>query len=400
MSSQKLIEPSESKKADGDFVLESQSLASDAGFSKVSSDWLEKDTEPISVERERLASTRANREAITATIGELKPVVAPKGSFALQYRDRLFYPDRHSCGQLGLMLGTGKAYPQSLLSGYRKGDAEALAFAVAHGVRCADKDMVLTLRLTDGDRLRGILSANASWIRNEWYLGVLDEALPGARLSHYRGDEFTIYGNVLIPDTIREEDDSAYGAMVSIGNSEVGTRRFSQRGSLFRAICSNGCIWGQTKGQKLSVSRHSSRPPEEIRKAIVKNIHDQIPLAVASLQSLLGTRRFETEVAVKPLIAEVAREHHLSKEQATAVLQAWWVERRQTPDYEKSLFAIVNAVTRAGQGFGNETWVRFDEIGGRLASMAEDDWSSLVAKASRLPAKQVDRSFRRFGVSA
>ncbi len=73
--------------------------------------------------------------------------------------------------------------------------------------------------------------------------------IPGGRLSHWRGDADTLWGNVLIPDTIRQESDSDYGGMVSIGNSEIRERRITSRPSVFRAICFNGCIWDREAGQ-------------------------------------------------------------------------------------------------------------------------------------------------------
>lgn len=41
-------------------------------------------------------------------------------------------------------------------------------------------------------------------------------------------------------------------------------------------------------------------------------------------------------------------------------------------------------MTRAGQEFDNEKWVKFDEIGGRLATMGDKQWDKLVTSAATI----------------
>lgn len=63
-----------------------------------------------------------------------------------------------------------------------------------------------------------------------------------------------------------------------------------------------------------------------------------------------------------------------------------------------SLFAVVNSFTRAGQEYDNNTWVHFDEMGGRLAAYDRDAWDDLVARASKLRIKEVERAFERWSL--
>ena len=65
-------------------------------------------------------------------------------------------------------------------------------------------------------------------VDNRWYLEALKEFLPDARYSHWKGDEDTIFGNLLLPDSIMDygqDDDTDYGGMVSISNCEIGKRK-------------------------------------------------------------------------------------------------------------------------------------------------------------------------------
>jgi hypothetical protein len=75
--------------------------------------------------------------------------------------------------------------------------------------------------------IRAILSERYAIINNLWYIEIINKAIPNALYSHWRGDADNMYGNILIPDTIRQESDSELGGMLSIGNSEIGMRRLT-----------------------------------------------------------------------------------------------------------------------------------------------------------------------------
>jgi hypothetical protein len=96
---------------------------------------------------------------------------------------------------------------------------------------------------------------------------------------------------------------------------------------------------------------------------------------------------------VLPLFAQVANENKLSKKQASSLLTSYNEERQATPEYVKTLFGVVNAVTRAGQALSNNAWVHFDELGGKLANYDEDDWKRLSGRAKSLKTKEVEAAF-------
>ncbi len=381
---------------EGTFVLETQELASNQGFSHVARPWFESTT-PIENEIERLASL--DREAITVSVGRLQPAEIG-GRFGLKFGERCLYPDRYAAGQLGRLLGMGSDYPRRLVTSKLPGDVEALVFAVEHAGAAANRRQTLILRVDGDDVVRGVLPEGSTYIRNEWYLGVLARAISGARLSHWRGDAYTLYGNLLVPDTIRQEDDSEYGAMVSLSNCEIGKRRFEQLPSLFRAICMNGCIWGETKGKAFTLNRRAAAALWEIEKAIVANIHEQIPIAAQALERFLATRSFRSDVSMKPIVAQLAIDLKLSKKLATAILQGWWDEQKAVSERSTTLFGVINGVTRAGQKLDNSSWVKFDRLGGRLVQMKRDEWDGLVSGASRLREAQVNQVFAAWSAGA
>jgi len=382
----------------GDFVHRTQEMASEEGFGSVSKPWFEK-TKPIEDELQRLASTRNQQEDLTARFGQIEPDFVGN-RFCLRVHDRRLFPDRYALGQLGTIVGMGSHYPRTLSQNARDGWAELLAFDFEHAWPEVDHRRRYVLRVQNGDVLRGVLTEGRCLVRNEWYLRLVARAVPGGRLSHWRGDDYTIYGNVLIPDTIRDESDSQYGAMISLSNCEIGKRRLIQQPSLFRAICMNGCIWDQAKGLAFKLTRRGLIDLSMLERELIQNIEEQIPLAKSGLDRLLQTRTFETKTSMKPVFAQVCKESRIPKDLASSVLWAWREESRQTPDHCNTLFAVINGFTRAGQAHDNETWVKFDTIGGRLATLERDDWDDLVSRAARLKAKDVDKTFKRWSLES
>jgi hypothetical protein len=229
-------------------------------------------------------------------------------------------------------------------------------------------------------------------IDNRWYLETLSEFVPGGRFSHWRGDEDTIYGNILIPDTIMDygADDSDYGGMISVGNCEIGTRRISQTPSLFRAICMNGCIWGQTSGEKIRRVHRGNIELDSLKLEIAQNIQHQIPLLAPGIKQFLATRALETgKSSVKGVVATVASDYKLSKREASEFLEQYITMESG----ERNLFGIINGLTRAGQVFDNKTWVKFDEIAGSLLDTSADRWATILRRADTFTDKDYEKVF-------
>jgi hypothetical protein len=259
-------------------------------------------------------------------------------------------------------------------------------------MRRIDQDKKFRLRTYKDGTCRAFVTEQYAPIDNRWYLDVLGEFIPGGRFSHWRGDEDTIYGNVLIPDTIMDygADDSDYGGMISVGNCEIGTRRITQTPSLFRAICMNGCIWGQTEGQKIRRVHRGNIDLAALKLEIARNIQDQIPLLAPSIKKFLETRSLELgKTSAKSVIASVSSDYKLSKKEATEFLEQFITYESE----QGTLFGIINGLTRAGQKFGNKEWVRFDEIAGGLAQMDSSQWNSVLRRADTFNSKDYEKVF-------
>lgn len=356
---------------------------------------------------EQIEKDRENTVDITATLADLKPGVNTSGKFVMSHRDgREFIPTEHAITQMGNWADCGTWVVQNLLRNplnnkqkelYKRdrGDAETLAHILANGFRRVDQSKKFLWRTRKDGSLRAMLTERYAIIDNAWFVRKLAEFIPGGRLSHWKGDSDTLYGNVLIPDTIREEKDSDYSGMTSIGNSEIGVRRVSSRPSIFRAICMNGCIWGQTKGQDIRQVHRGEINLESLALEIKENLNKQIPLLPQGIDKFLNTRTYAWDgMSVKPVFAQLIKdEGEFTKKQAAELLKAHAEERAIVPDYALTLFGLTNAITRAGQKGTPADWVKFDEIGGRVAGYSKDDFEHLIEKARKMKAKDVDEVF-------
>jgi hypothetical protein len=380
----------------GDFVRTLQGNTG-TGFQEgthVHKDWWAK-TQTYEQVMESCQTAVENREDIMVSTKDIA-CVANNGDFYLQLSDgRKFRPTDHAIEQFSVRTDIPSS---TLLREMRKsedfdaGDANTMAIVGNNALRHVDADKQFRLRTYTDGTCRAFVTDKYAPIDNRWYLEVLSEFIPGGRFSHWRGDEDTIYGNVLIPDTIMDygADDSDYGGMISVGNCEIGTRRISQMPSMFRAICMNGCIWGQTTGEKIRRVHRGKIDLDTLKMEIAKNIQYQIPLLAPGIKQFLATRAMETgKASIKGVIASVASDYKLSKREATEFLN-------QYGEYEagnRNLFGVINGLTRAGQKFNNETWVKFDEIAGSLMLTSADRWATILRRADTFNDKDYEKVF-------
>lgn len=377
----------------GDFVHQNQQMGDKNGFKNVSKKWLDK---CISFDQglEKLYSGRSQTEDFEGTTSQFRPSLTDTGRFVIrdQSSGRDFTPTPHALNQLSRWAGVGNFLPSKLFKSQDVQDHETLVRIFENGLRHIDGDKDLFWRCRQDGTLRAVLSNRYMEVNNEWFLKTLKEIIPSGMLSHWRGDSDTIYGNILIPDSIREESDSDYGGMLSIGNSEVGTRHLFSLPSVFRAICMNGCIWDQKKGESLKM-RHNGEPDYEVLYvAIRQNLESQIPLLPRGIGQLLDSRAKKWDGgSIYPLFAALANEHKIAREPISKVLGAYQEELLASDSSRNNLFGVINAFTRAGQALSNDQWYSFDILGGKLTGMPSSEWEGLKNRAKAMKAELVDK---------
>ena len=344
---------------------------------------------------ETIEKSVEDREDRIVPLKEIEPKVGDGGKFVFEIAGQEYNPTEWALAQFaGRLKLPSSSVIRELLN--RKDsdweDADVAVRIAKNSMRRADQDKNYRLRTYKDGTLRAFVTEKYAPIDNRWYMETINESLPDSMYSHWRGDDDTIYGNVLMPDSIidyGQDDDSDYGGMLSIGNCEIGRRRISQKPSLFRSICMNGCIWDQVKGQMIDQRHIGKIDLIQLRKRIVDNIEDQLNLVPVAVRQFLGTRDLKVEGSMKSTIAAICSKSRLDKKESAEVLNQFVSHEKD----HRNLFGIINAITRAGQELDNDQWVKMDELGGSLSLWGLDEWNSLTSFANTLPVKEVDEVF-------
>jgi hypothetical protein len=384
-----VVEKSEvltSTSRDGDFVHATQTMSADVDFKNVSRLWYDQ-TISFDDGREIMAKQRQEREDFELPVEEIDFTAKDDGVYVV-IADREFKPTPHAMVHLCKWFETPSTmatfYGNAPNSGKFKRDEQdydLICYAFENGRRRIKDKKKLLLRTYKDGTLRSVMSDGYSIVDNDWYLDLLSHLIPGGRLSHWRGDADTIYGNVIIPDSIRAETDSDYGGMLSLSNCEIGKRVISQTPSIFRAICMNGCIWGQTKGEVYS-KRHKGINLEDETARIKANINNQIPLMAPKVNELLITRKWKMEAEARNVFAAIQQMAKITPIVAADVA-AMWIEQGQ----DKTAFGFIDAITRASQLQTPVDGVLLDTFSAGLLSMKI--WQNVNHIAKGLDDKQV-----------
>ena len=366
-----------------------------ADGSHVHKDWWAK-TLTYEQVREQAQVAVDNREDILTERKNISCVI-DNNEFRFRIGDgRTFRPTDHCIEQFSIRAGvTSSSFLREMrnIEGFDSNDAETMVAVGNNALRRIEDDKKFRIRTYTDGTARAFVTEQYAPVDNRWYLDVVSEFIPGGRFSHWRGDEDTIYGNILIPDTIMDygqDDDTDYGGMISVGNCEVGTRRISQMPSLFRAICLNGCIWGQTKGEQIRRVHRGNIDLDKLKLEIAKNIQHQIPLLAPGIIKFLATRSMNIgKASTKGVIAAVSSDYKLTKREATEFLEQYITHET----HESNLFGIIAGITRAGQKFDNKTWVHLDEVAGSLMDISADRWNTILRRADTFNDKDYEKVF-------
>lgn len=349
---------------------------------------------------------------IRAPLSDWEAIVTDEDKLGIRHKPStsVYVPTEKAVKDMAVIGQTSEWFLSDMMADKKKGpegeeklvykrdrrDAEVLARVLNVTLFAVDRTDQKKIRLfrtwTDGT-LRAVLSEQYAIVNNMWFLEVLRELIPGGLLSHWRGDADTIFGNVLIPDTIREESDSHYGGMLSVGNSEIGLRRIMSLPSVFRAICMNGCIWHQEKGEAVSKVHRGSIDFEGLKADIAKNLQAQIPLLSKGIDKVLGTRALKFgEVPTLNVVAQFFNDFDLPKSKSPKFFANFNTELGILQNEARTAFGLQSALTRLGQELDNDDWVKYDQIAGKVANLTGDRWGGMLQRAKTLDSKDIEKA--------
>lgn len=380
----------------------SHGRATDDGFNCVSRDWYAKTTDWDTLRQHVTQSQELNHDE-SYRWHDLRLVC--NGSIKLiTPDDREYRFTDHSQMQLGNMLGLGSrifSLPQDtveheLLNKWISNRWEKI-------IADKDDDSETFLRFRDG-KVRAFLSDRYLDLPHEYVIDLFQKMLPEGRISHFSPDDlYSTEGdllrfNILIPDSMRAEPDSDYGAMLTVGNSEIGKRRFSSLPSIFRAICMNGCIWSQHAGEAFTkVHRGKAFDRDYFRWRLAKDIQEQLPLASEGIEQMLRLRacEFGNDASVSQAVLVVASKFAtpLTRDQQAAILST--AGSSDSMPVGNDAFCLVQAITETIQDRTRFDVYQQDSIEAEIGAMAlgwllkPSSFDKLVSEASEIDFEKV-----------
>jgi len=270
-------------------------------------------------------------------------------------------------------------------------DRELLVQLFKNGVRDGrvDPDKEFRFRTYTDGTLRAMLTKKYAIVDNVWCLEQIKAAFPNDPLefAHFRGDADTIYGNMRIPGQDYKSNDSDYGGMIFVGNSEIGLGRVSVAPGVWRQVCTNGMMGWAPAWSKVHLGEIDLA---ELSAEIVGGIHRAIPKLKDGFDLMIAAQNRALGADPSKVIAEVADKYKLESPQARETLEAFGNHESQF----RNLFGVVNAITRAAQKQKVDSeQFRMEEIGGKLCSMSDQAWQRLNLSALNLEDKAINKIY-------
>lgn len=390
----------------GDFVHETQVM--DKTFRNVSTGWTSRLADPADTSVMTFDDTLAHIDSERGRVVDMLldysrfQAVSDDDGFGLidKRTGQRFTLSDQALDQFSERTKIGKTLPRRLFAG-DEADRETLAIVAGNGLRKLGEKPCL-LRTREDGSIRAFLSDEYAVIDHRWYLEILQQLIPGGIVSHFRSEDKcnSIFFNVLIPDSIRKEVDSDYGAMLACGNGETGHNRVRSLPSIFRAICQNGCIWDHIEGIGYIMQVHRGEIDLALlANAIKENLQRQIPLLSTGIDSMLATRSIAIANA-EPLqvigaTLQALAVPGITRTAADLILKGFDNQRTETG--RVSAFDVIQGMTFAAQQLPAELQETVERSAGSAMLWSADRWDSVFSMSRSIDAKQLKRIFATAG---
>lgn len=343
--------------------------------------------------KQTVAMERGTVADITAPVSRFKPI-GTDGAFAIEDRES---GKRYSLSDVAMAHATTKFSRIGLHAGRVLAvDApDILCEILTRGINrvATDKPDKQYLIRTRGDQIRAILSDQYAIIDHLWYLDVLQRALPECAISHVNTNGDNLRVNMLIPDQMREETDSQYGAGISGFNSEIGAGSRSSMPFLFRYICANGLIMGKQELERERTIHKGNVDLSELEIQIRENLSAQIPILETGHNRMMGTRNVSTDIPARDVLAGaiLETERQIGRPEADAMILAYAIEQSES---RTTGFDVIQSVTRAAQGFESSKQETAERFAGDMLEWNGSDWERVFSRAESIGEKQLKRVYQ------
>ncbi len=253
-----------------------------------------------------------------------------------------------------------------------------------------ERNFRVRLRTNEADEkyVRAIVSERYGVIDNQEVMQILSNSLPydidKALASHISHDGDDMFGNLLLPDSMKSEPDSDYGVGISFKNSEIRNAAFSIEPFIFRAICLNGMIWGRSNSEIKVHQRHMGNIDlKELEEEVQRAIAVALSLGNDMLSLLKTSKGVKVENPIKTIIQlSKDSQDNMTIEQCKA-WQKGYLESQLEPQgdiHTNSAFGIVNGLTRASQNYSGSVREKMERYASYILAPSIDSDLQAISK--------------------
>lgn len=342
--------------------------------------------------REIIAKNKENTVDRHIPLNRIQPtIIEENGFYSLGLHDRLegqkFKITPHALNQLAVKLKFGCYFLNQVLSLQELTAQEVgvAADALNIFIRRAEQDDNHFWRFR-GDTIRSVQSDRYGVIDNEFLLETLEKVIPEGGFVHWKGNDDDILANILVPNGSRSAEDSDYGGIISISNSEVGRRLCKFTPGVFRSLCLNGMVFDRKNEEPVKRKHIGKIDLESLRAIISGKITKHLELLPQGINAILESKgAFLPEgLSHKNVLAQIAMSHKLNKNESIELEPAYQVEPSRTK------FGIINAITRASQKMNGDSWAELNSFAGDIAENSSS-WQMLIKKSKTLTEEEVNK---------
>jgi len=248
-----------------------------------------------------------------------------------------------------------------------------------------DQDKQRLFRTWEDGTLRSVLSQHYQPVNNSWYMNTIQSMFPDSKIIRWRGNADTLQFDVHLPGIEVEGNDSGYGGILRIGNSEIGQKSVIAQLGVLRFICTNGMIViDAIAGIR---QRHMGDIDLiDLRSRVIDTVAQGLPNIEDEIQRTLGLKAYGVgDVPLSRIFAQLGMDYKIGKKHLAGVWGSWMTESEIVgPEVAQTAFGLQAAVTRFGQTLGNDGAHSFDLIGGELNQTDRPTWDRFLGRASNM----------------
>jgi len=259
------------------------------------------------------------------------------------------------------------------------------------------KNFLLRFREIDGvEYIRGVMSDRYGIIDHIDVMKSVFNALPGSLydvyVSNYFNDGDSLSGNVIMPDYIKDYEDSEYSCGFTVGNSEIKTKTFSIKPYLYRAVDNTGYIWGKRDLTiNVNMKHFGNIEQEKINSLVKSGIETSLSMGKNLIVLFEYAKKIHVDNGLR-VIASLCRDFKLTTKQGKM-----WHKHYLDSHYQHTAFGVINSLSQSALEFSDATREGMELCATQMLTsnlvctqeQMEKRWANINSKCNLLDAKTV-----------